>query len=363
MFITIIAVIVVLSLVIFVHELGHFWAAKKTGTKVEEFGFGYPPRIFGVKKGDTLYSLNWIPFGGFVKIKGEAEAGENQSLESDNYLAKSISQRALIMLAGIVMNILLAVVLFSISFLIGAPADTNQAGDNAIVSDQKIQILTVEEDSPADLADIQEGDAMISIDQNAFTDIDQVNQYNKDKFATEIEIVVERDDQKLTKTLILGELEEDDGSKRAVMGVGLIEVGLVRYPFFKAIWLGVKYTFTFFWLIVVFLYNLIKDLIVTHQVSDAVTGPIGVAFLTSRFVKLGINYMVQFVAIISLNLAVFNLLPFPALDGSKLVFLAIEKIRKKRIDLKVENMFHTVGFFILIVLAVLIAVRDWQRFF
>ncbi len=361
MFVSIIAVIIVLSVVIFVHEFGHFFAAKKIGTKVEEFGFGLPPRIYGIKKGDTTYSINWIPFGGFVKIKGET--ADDKQIDQDSLLSKKIWQRALVMSAGIVMNLVLAVVLMSVSFMIGVPADVDGIGPNAQVTDERIQVLALEKEMPAEAAGLQTADKILSIDGQRFTNIEEINNYNKDKFDQEITLEIERDQEVISTNLVLAGITDEDGTKRAVMGVSLLEVGTVRYPILQSIWYGIKYTYTFLLLIAVFLYNLVKDLIAGQPVGDAVTGPIGVAFLTSKVVKLGFSYIMQFVAIISINLAVFNLIPFPALDGSKLVFLGIEKIRRKRVSLKVENGFHTVGFVMLIILAVVVAIKDWQRFF
>lgn len=358
MLIAIIAIIAVLSLAIYVHELGHFWAARKTGTKVEEFGFGYPPRIFGIKKGETLYSINWIPFGGFVKIKG-AEGESDKKPDQDSFLVKKIWQRAFIMYAGVMMNVVLAIVLFSITFMTGSPGYVSDDIDpSAVVSDNKIQILSVEEGYPAKEAGLEVGSVIVSIDGQELANIDQLNDYNRNRANQLITLEIEDGNELQSIQLVLKENED-----RGVMGVSLIEVGLIKYPFFSAIWLGIKSTFTYIALIFIFIFNLFKGLLMGQSVAGEVTGPIGVAFLTSRVVKLGFNYLVQFTAIISVNLAVLNILPIPALDGSRLMFLLIEKIRKKRVSAKFEGMFHTVGFGLLIVLSVFVAFQDWRKFF
>ena len=359
MFITIVAIVVVLSVVILIHEVGHFVSAKKTGTKVEEFGIGYPPRIFGVKKGDTLYSINWIPFGGFVKIKGSEGADDHEG-EADSFVEKPIWQRALMLGGGVVMNFILAIILLSIAYMIGSPGYVGgEIDQSAQVTEEKIQVLTVEEGFPAKDAGFQAGDAIVSINGNEFTNTDELNLHNQGRANQEIIVVLNRDNELIETKLTLTQNDEGKG----VMGVTLVETGLIRYPFFKSIWLGFKDTFLFVWIMLKFLYSLIRDLLVGKSVAGEITGPIGVAFLTSKVVKLGMNYVLQFTAIISINLGLFNLLPFPALDGSRLVFLGIEKIRRKRVSMKVENMFHTIGFGLLIILSIFIAVKDWQRFF
>jgi len=362
MFISIITVVLVLSLVIFVHELGHFLTAKKMGAKVEEFGFGYPPKIFGIKKGETTYSINWIPFGGFVRIKGEVgEEGKQPS--KDSLLSKPIWQRAVVMAAGVGMNILLAIILYSLSFALGSPGYVGDLPEgDAQVTERKVQILSVNPDSPAEQAGLEIGDVIVSIDGQEYQTTDQINKYNQDKFGQEITLQIQNGDQTTEKKLTLTTMDEEDGP-RAIMGVQLAETGLIRYPWWQAIWLGIKYTFSLIGMLFVFLFNLVKGLFMGQPVGSGVTGPIGVAFLTDKIIKLGFTYILNFVALISVNLAVFNLLPFPPLDGFRLVLLGLEKARDRRISIKTENAIQTAGFVLLIGLAIFIAVMDWRRFF
>ncbi|MFC1687286.1 site-2 protease family protein [Patescibacteria group bacterium] len=155
---------------------------------------------------------------------------------------------------------------------------------------------------------------------------------------------------------------EVDDSGGGVVGVTLAEVGLVRYPFFQAVYEGAKNTVNLLWQILVAFYNVIKDLFSAREVAIDIAGPVGIAVLTGQVARLGIIYLLQFTALLSLNLAIINLLPIPALDGGRLLFLGIEKIRRKPISRKIEGMFHNVGFIVLMLILVVVTVKDVSRF-
>lgn len=417
---TAIVFILILGLLIFVHELGHFVVARKFGVRAEEFGFGFPPRLFGwqkdqhgklkffwrhkaplevkekdpetekniyVNKGDTIYSLNSILLGGFVKIKGEM--GENPE-DEDSFAHKSASKRSFILVAGVTMNILLAVALLSFGLMIGLPQIIDEdTPKSAIIKNEKIQVSFVQEDSPAAEAELKAGDIILAVDGNKFRAISNLQEYLSSKKDEEVEIQVERlsigskfgvveerEERELinkesgiltkkVKVLSLAELfpdSEHDATKGGI-GIGLIQTGFVSFPWYEAVWRGFAVTGHWFKEIVLAFYDLFKNLIIHHKATIDVAGPVGIAVLTKEMTKLGFIYVLQFTALLSINLALINGLPIPALDGGRLLFILIEKIRRKQINQRVEAVIHNVVFVLLLLLMLLITYRDIVRFF
>lgn len=353
---TILALIVILGLVIFVHELGHFVTAKKMGVAVEEFGFGYPPRIFGIKKGETIYSINWLPLGGFVKIKGEQG---NSKDDKDSFAHKKIWQRTLILSSGVIMNILLAGIILSIGFYIGLPSVISNDLPTDKIRDQKIQIVSIASGSPAEQAKFEVGDTLKSIDGVQFNKVEEVQEFNKERLGQTVLVAISRGDELIEKEVTLKEVDEKDAGK---LGVGLVETGIISYSWYRAIWEGFRSTVFLTWQIIVAFYELLKNLIITQTVPADIAGPIGIAVLTSRVTQLGFIYILQFTALLSINLAILNFIPFPALDGGRVFLLLIEKIRRKALNQKVESIIHTTGFFLIIAFLVVISIRDVSRF-
>jgi regulator of sigma E protease len=354
--ITILILVVVLGLIIFVHEAGHYFAAKKLGASVEEFGFGFPPRIFGIKRKGTIYSINWIPFGGFVKIKGE---GGGHKDESDSFSYLKIWKRTVILSAGVFMNFVLAVVLLSIGFFIGLPSVVTDDLPRDRMSDEKIQILSVLEESPAFDSGFEVGDNILTIDDQVFASVDELIAYTSPKLNETIHIEISRGKEIIATDVTLEDLDDSGVAK---MGTGLVETAIVSYPWYEAIYQGIKASISVTWQILIAFYDIIKNLIVAQTVPSEISGPIGIAVMTSKVAKLGFIYLLQFTALLSINLMILNFLPFPALDGGRVFFLMIEKVRGKPITQKVESMIHTIGFFMLIGLVVLVSVRDVSRF-
>ncbi|MBU2229537.1 RIP metalloprotease RseP [Patescibacteria group bacterium] len=353
---TILILVVVLGLIIFVHEAGHYFAAKKLGASVEEFGFGFPPRIVGIKRKGTIYSINWIPFGGFVKIKGET--GDHRA-DADSFSYQKIWKRAVILSSGVFMNFVLAVVLLSIGFFIGLPSVVTDDIPKDRMHDEKIQVLSVLEESPAFEAGFEVGDNILSIDGNEFPTVDDLIAYTTPRLNETVHIETSRGKEMIPYDLTLKDLQETGEAK---MGAGLVETAIVSYPWYEAIYQGIKASISVTWQILMAFYELLKNLIVAQTVPADISGPIGIAVMTSRVAKLGFIYLLQFTALLSINLMILNFLPFPALDGGRVLFLLIEKLRGKPVGQKVESMIHTVGFFILIGLVVLVSVRDVSRF-
>jgi regulator of sigma E protease len=354
MLVTIIIFIAVLALIVLVHELGHFLVAKKQGVKVEEFGFGFPPRIVGFKKRGTLFSLNWIPLGGFVKLKGEQ--GENPN-DEDSLLHKSIWRRATILIAGVAMNILLAIVLFSIGYSIGIPSSIpDETPRFAHIRNQGIQIVEIIKDSPAEKANLQIGDTIVSLGTTTPTSPKDIQTFVQSANEQPFLLTYERDDK--TQKIEISAKKINENDNKPAIGVMTANVGTISYSFPYSIWVGIKESFSFLWLIISTFWNILVNAISHQPVAVDVVGPVGIAVLTGKVIDLGFMYLLQFVAIISLNLAIINVLPIPALDGGRLLFVIIEKFRGKPVDQRVEAIIHNVGFVILLLLIAFVTVRD-----
>lgn len=356
MFTTLLIFLLLLTLLVFVHELGHFVAAKRSGAKVLEFGFGFPPRMFGFTRGETVYSINWIPLGGFVRIKGEA----GESKDADSFTEQPAWKRFLILISGVGMNLVLAAVLLSVLFSIGAPTSLDQqlpAG--AIIRDRKIQILSVLPNTPADQAGLKFGDVVLSLNGQAITSVKQVQDFNAQHAGQAETVVYARGTEQHTTTLT-PTVGKDGGP--AVWGVGLSESGLVRLPWYKGMYYGLRSTFMLTWQILASLGLVLADLIMHQKVAAEISGPVGIAAMTGQVAHLGFQYLLQFAALLSINLAVINFLPIPSLDGGRVLFLFIETLRKKPINPRVEALVHNVGFTALLVLIALVTFRDISHY-
>ncbi|MFH1287811.1 MAG: RIP metalloprotease RseP [bacterium] len=358
---TIIIFILILSLLVFVHELGHFAAAKKMGVKVEEFGIGFPPKAFGVKKGETTYSLNWIPIGGFVKLKGEN--GEDKN-DKDSFASKAIWKKFIILASGVGMNFILAIIIIGIGYGIGFPqVIEGQMDKYAEVSDQKIQVTDILEGLPADKSGMLSGDIVLAVDGKKVTSPDDVNKYINSRKEEKIILEIGREDEVIQKEVmpVRSSLEETEGyivEDEYIIGVGLIEVGVVKYPFYIAAVKGVEQTASWTKEIILALYGVVRNLVSGQKAGVEIAGPVGIAALTGKVADLGFIYVLQFIALLTINLGIINLLPFPALDGGRILVLFIEKIRGKAVDEKIENLIHNVGFALLMVLIVVVTYKD-----
>lgn len=361
MILTILLFLGLLSVLVLAHEWGHYAAAKKAGMIVEEFGIGFPPRVFSWKgKGGTLWSLNLIPLGGFVRIQGEN--GE-QRFEPGSFATKSYLARFIVLIGGVFMNIVVAVALFTIGFLFGLPAIIEGGtNDFAIVSDQSINIVQVLPESPAEQGGIKPGDKVLSINGEAFTNGEEARQALVPDVAGEpIEMKVQQGDEEKTVRLMPAHLEE---LGKEGVGLALVETGKVRYPWYYAPVQGVITTVGMLIQIVVALGSLVVGLF--QSKSDVVaqlSGPVGIAVLTGEVAQLGFAHLVQFAAMISVNLAVLNALPIPALDGGRILFLFVEAIRRKPLNQRVEQMVHAAGFALLMLLVLFVTYRDIVKLF
>ncbi len=363
--VTVVAFIVILGLLVLVHEYGHYWVARRAGVAVEEFAIGFPPRIISWVRKGTRYSFNLIPFGGFVRLAGEGEGNPSGPDGDADLKPAGISlfqasrwRRAAIMFAGVAMNFLLGAVLLGIGFGIGLPQVIDgEAPANA--RDVRIQIISVSADSPAAAAGLQPGDAIVSLDGQPTTALEQVQGYTASHAGQPIALGVRRNGQQLDLTLTPKQLPESEG--RAVVGVSLAVVGRVAVPWWRAPWEGLAAAWSLVVAILVGLGGIIAKLFSGGGPVD-VAGPIGVAVLTGQAVQLGWLYVLQFVAVLSINLAVINLLPLPALDGGRLAVLGLEGISRRSLPEKLEQNLHRFGFGALIALLILVTVVDARRF-
>lgn len=355
---TLLLFLAVLSLLVFVHELGHFVVARLMGMKVEEFGFGFPPRFWGVKRGGTTYSINWIPLGGFVKIKGES--GE-ESQDDDSFASKKAWQRFLVLIAGVTMNLVLASALFSIGYMVGLPGIVHEdLAGNARVSEQEITVMQVVDGSPAAVAGVVSGDTIISLDGQTFEFDTQARDYFGEHGTQGVEMVVEGADGSMRTLSVTSEYLES--VETTGVGLGFISTGLIAYPFFSAIGQGIYTTYQFTIEILKAFGGLIRDLIVSQEVAVDLSGPVGIAVMTGQVAAMGMVYLLQFAAVLSINLAIINILPFPALDGGRILFLIIEKIRGRAVNQKIEVAIHNLGFMLLMAIVVIVTYKDFVTF-
>lgn len=350
---TLLIFLVVLSLLVFVHEFGHFITAKKAGAIVEEFGFGFPPRLFGVKHKGTLYSVNLLPLGGFVKIQGE----NGEVTTPGSFAGLPMWKRAVILTSGVVMNMLLAMFLLSAGFMVGTPTSLEQQlPRGASIRDIRIQVIEVGGGSPAAKSGIRTGDSVIALDGIPIKDVAQIQGYNAAHDQQQELVTIERGKERLRFNVTPTSKGAKNG--KAIWGVGLAKTGIVRFPWYQAVWLGMSHSIEFFWQIVVGFFTIFRDLFIHHHVSADLAGPVGIAVLTGQVAHLGLVYLLNFAALLSLNLAFINILPIPALDGGRVLFLVIEKIRGQRVSTRTESIVHTIGFTVLIALVLLITIRD-----
>lgn len=355
--ITIVVFVGLLLALVLAHEFGHFIVAKRAGCRVEEFGFGFPPRVWSWKRGDTLYSINLLPIGGFVKIEGEDMDQPSQSPTS--FSTKSASWRILILSAGVLMNILLAAVLLSVQAGLGSP--TLVTPDNtAQLTDFKTYILEVTPDSPAAEARLTAYDRIVRLDSIEQPTVEEVQGYVREKAGQTITLEIERGGERRQVSVVP---RLDPPADEGALGVSLAATGLQRVPWWKTPWHGVVRTGQMMVAIVSQFWFLLQQLIRQGMVSETLTGPIGIAVYTNEVTQLGVAYVLEFAALVSLNLAIVNILPLPALDGGRILFVMIEAIRGKRLPLRYEKLTHTVGFVLLLLLMLAITLKDIVRYF
>lgn len=357
--------IIILFLLVVVHEYGHYKAAKIFNARVDEFGFGYPPKIKTLfTRGETKFTLNLLPFGGFVKIFGEDDLEKEPSIDTSRALFKKPKwQQAVVLVAGVFMNIFLAGVLLSFGLMIGLPSSiATLDSQNSTLADEKIFIKEVEKNSPAEYAGLKTNDQIKEI---VFPDSTRTEPKSIKSFFTAmkaasgqpLQISFIREGQVISKSL-KPVLDKTTNTYR--LGVALDVIGNdVKLPFFKSIQSGFKISLIILGDIFKSLFLLVKSLFVQGSAVGAeVTGPVGLVKTVGQAVSYGFGYVLSLTALISLNLAAINILPIPALDGGRLFFLLIEKIKGSRIKPKLANALNAIFFFGLVGLMLLVTVFD-----
>lgn len=357
---TILIFLAVLSVLVLAHEWGHYFTAKKVGAKVEEFGLGFPPRIWSWKgKDGMLWTLNLIPLGGFVKIKGES--GEDRT-EQDSFAQKKIWQRLLVLSAGVIMNLVVAAGLFGIVLAVGAP--TIVEGDvpaYAEISDRALMVGELIPDAGAEVSGVQIGDTVISINGVQPTSGEEARELIRES-AVEggTELIVSRNGEEQLISMTSSHIEEISAQG---YGISIVETGLLSYPLWLVPWKAITTNFAYTVMVIMAFYDLISGLIVGSGVGETVSGPVGIAQMTGQVAEMGWVYLLQFTALLSINLAVLNILPFPALDGGRILFVLIEAVRRKPNSARIEAMIHNVGFLLLIALVIFVTYRDIVNLF
>ncbi len=348
---TIFIIIASLLALIFFHELGHFLLAKKFGVKVEEFGIGIPPRIFGKKIGETIYSINLLPLGGFVKLYGEDKAvNDNRSFSS-----KPLYQRAWIIFGGVAAFFIIAFIIFSLySGMTGKTSVLGNEGGH--FGDSKIVIREIVSDSPAEEVGLREGDILLEIDGKEADARESVIFLLSSKEGEETEIVVQRGEEVLSFSLMPRvDYSKDEGA----VGIAMTEV-FPKYPLYLAPIYGAKMTGETTFMTISGFTMLISSIIPGVDLPDEmrVGGPVVIVNIGADFYDQGFQDYLGFLGIITISLAVLNILPIPALDGGRLVFLAIEGIKGRPLPESIEYGLNTIFFFLLIVLMIFITLND-----
>ncbi len=370
--------LLILGLVLFVmlvvvHEFGHFIMARRNGVDVEEFGIGFPPQAWGRKlKSGMLFTINWLPLGGFVKLKGE----HDEDKAKGSYGAASLWAKTKIIGAGVVMNLIVAILMFTLLAIIGMPKLVDNqftiANDTNVISN-KVLVGAVEEDSPASKAGLQQRDQLLGItkekESRDIPDAKSLPEITNEFSGKTVEITYVRDGELKTAEATLRTAEEVESSKNSDNPKGYLGVVPTEFTMRRSTWsapiVGVGITKQFTELTLKGLGSVIVGLFNgdTEKASSQVSGPVGVFVLIKEGSKLGLQFILMIIAVISLTLAIMNVLPIPALDGGRLFVTYLFRLMRKPLTAKTEDMIHGIGFAVLMLLFVLITVVDVKRFF
>ncbi|CAN5140120.1 RIP metalloprotease RseP [soil metagenome] len=390
MIITLLIFLVILSALVLIHELGHFLVARKFGMKVEEFGFGLPPRVWGIKKGETIYSINWLPIGGFVKVYGEDDAGAGKvSLKTEKkkaqsgddkraFYARSWGQRAAVVVAGVVMNTLLAIFIFYTYMLVsGFHSELPLLGEHHFfgvtqTNTTAITVEDVEKNSPAGKAGLPVLARITSLNGKQVSGITQFTASIKNAAGKSVNIsyIDPKSNKTVTKS-ITPRVNPPKG--QGALGVGLygMTTAVLNYQTpVQKVFSGIIHPAN----LLVYNFDLIGQLIkssIKHHdataLSEGVSGPVGIYSIVGTIVKIPdmkerVLELLNLAGILSISLAFFNVLPIPALDGGRLFFILFEGVTGKKVNPKYETLAHTIGMAVLLVLILLVTFKDIFQF-
>ncbi|MCA9363787.1 site-2 protease family protein [Candidatus Kaiserbacteria bacterium] len=359
--------LLILFVLVLVHEWGHFIVAKKSGIRVDEFGIGFPPKLFGVRKGETEYTLNLLPIGGFVRIYGEnaedavMDAKEGKDI-SRSFVAKGKWQQAAVLVAGVTMNILFAWLLFAVALGVGMKTVVEESA----ATDSAVMIVTdVLHQSPAEAAGLTPGAEIIavSVGEAALTTVTPTafSAFIGAHGNEEVMLTYRAGGETHTTTVIPTQGIITDAPTQTAIGTRLVLTEVVSQSFMNAIIESAVLTATSLRDIIVGLGSLLADALHHEADFSQIAGPVGIVGLVGEASAFGLASLLMFTAFISLNLAVINLLPFPALDGGRLLFVAIEAIKGSPINPVWAARLNIIGFFILILLMVAVTYNDIIR--
>lgn len=353
-----------IGILVFVHELGHFWMARRCKVRVEEFAFGLPPRLWSIKKNHTTYAINAIPFGGYVKMYGQNDfapiSSANAPLNHEHFEAKSWWQKSLILCAGVVMNMLLAVVLLTTGYLIGMqPLIPGSPLFEQALEKQGVAIYEIKKDSIAEKYAIPADTTIQAVNGTPITSSEQFKTVLEEAKTKGITFELKNGNENIIRTIPALSKDQTIGIAYA----DAIKINPVQLPFDKAIYYGTSDSFTV--LVDTFrgLGTLIVQLFSTLEISQDVTGPIGIFRLTSEVSKVGIIPFMQLLALLSISLAAINIIPFPALDGGRLIFVLLEALIGKRFNKLLEGRIHLIGMALLLLFMLTITYKDIVKLF
>lgn len=362
MILAILLVVLIFGLLVFVHELGHFVAAKRGGVEVEEFGFGFPPRAIGKKVGKTIYSINWLPLGGFVRLKGEDGADRSKG----SFGAARYRRKMWILTAGVLMNALAAFLILMALCFTGIPASVaRQLSSAPVAREQQANVLVLEvaQDSPAQKAGVKVGESIVSINGEVLKTEQDLTAATKRLAGTKAVMAV-RGSNGQVRLVDVQLRDAEAGKKSGYLGVGPFETHEVSYGR-RAPLVAAEMTWNLLWGTFKGFAMAIGGLLRITPPTEgaAVTGPVGIVVLLSNVMRLGASYILFFIASISASLAVINILPIPALDGGRVFLLSVQRFTGKALSPEGEARVHMIGFVVLIGLMLLVTVLDVQRLF
>lgn len=357
---SIVIFLIILSTLVLVHEFGHFLVAKRFGIRVDEFGLGFPPRakkLFHWR--GTLFTLNWLPFGGFVKIFGENPEEKIEGVTSDNFQSKNRGIQGVVLVAGVVGNFIFAWLLISLGFVAGLPAPANLS---LPIENPHTVITTVLPASPAATAGLKSGDVILSLSRGEiYSEItpEAVSLFIA-KSLEPLTFIVKRGEKISTEVVVP---ENGIVIERPAVGISMDVIGIVKLPPHKALWYGLKTTSELTLLTGQAMITFFTQALLGRADISSITGPVGIVGMVGDARELGFIYLLTFTALISINLTIINLLPLPALDGGRLFFVLIEAVIRRPIPPRIFNVLNTVGFALLILLMVLITIQDVRHIF
>lgn len=354
----ILGVIIIFSVLVIAHELGHFWVARRNGVRVLEFGIGFPPRIWSMKRGETRYSINLFPIGGFVRLFGE----DDSQTGPRSFNSKSFWQKTKIVMAGVTVNFIIAYVIFTGLLIAGVPPIVQSLPSFGPIhpittTTNDLTVFSVSENSAAQKAGVVAGDKLVAIDAQNFTNSNDLRTYTKAHTGQNVTITYIHNGNQQEKVVVLGTDE-----LAGILGLVAEPVQISRYSWWAAPFAALALMIQLVIATLAAFGTLIVGLFTKAKVSEGVAGPVGIVSLFSQIVHFGATYILLFIASISLSLAVINALPLPALDGGREFMMILRKIGVK-ITPERENLIHILGFGVLILLMIIISVSDISKLF